>query len=191
LVVEERLCIALLAAGSSRRFGEDDKLAQDLGGRMLGLHMAKNLAQMEGERVVITSAADHPCAADWRRLGFAVEVNADAARGMGTSVACAARFAAVRQASALLIVLADMPHVPLSHCQGLVAGLAKSSGDLLATSDGQRAMPPAIFNASQFDALANLSGDQGARHMIRAAETIPLKPELLIDIDTPGDLARA
>ncbi|MEP2735907.1 MAG: nucleotidyltransferase family protein [Erythrobacter sp.] len=186
-----KLCIAILAAGSSQRFGPEDKLAQDLGGQMLGLHMAERLTGLDAaHRIVVTSSCNHPYAENLSRLGYAIIDNPDAESGMGSSVAHAANYALQTQADALLIALADMPFVPLAHCNGLVSAM-KAGTDIVATSDGDHSVPPAIFHSSVFEQLTKLDGDTGARDLIANAPSIKLAPELTLDVDTPEDLALA
>ena len=187
-----KLCIAILAAGSSQRFGEKDKLTQDLGGQMLGLHMADRLTGLEAANgVLIAPSATHPCAQKWEGLGYTVSPNLNAAEGMGSSVAMAAEFALNAKAEILLIVLADMPFIPLAHCEAMIAEMVDQKNEVIATKSASRAMPPAAFRSSFFPQLAALTGDQGARAIIGNAPAIELQAELAIDIDTPQDLAKA
>ena len=50
-------------------------------------------------------------------------------------------------------------------------------------------MPPAIFPKSRFPELMALSGDQGARLLLRDAVGVLADQRILADIDTPADLA--
>lgn len=185
------IALAILAAGQSARFGAADKLAADLGGRMLGTVIADRLAGLGWHSAsVVAASPDHPCAAHWREAGYRVLVNPQAASGMGSSVACAAREAAAKGAEALLICLADMPCVSLRHIRALASTGAEATS-ITASSDGTRPMPPALFGSAHFPALASLQGDSGARELIANAPTITAPAGELIDIDQPRDLAQA
>lgn len=180
-----RLGIALLAAGSSRRFGPKDKLAAQFRGRALGEHAATALPM---ERCthgwVITARACHPCEAFWRERSLEPVVNEDAQSGMGTSVALAARLAKQARCHGLLIALADMPLVPRTHFEALL-----DSDALIAVSSNDEAhMPPAMFDAAFFDELKQANGDRGARDLIKQGHVIPCPSEWLRDIDTRDDL---
>ena len=166
------LAIAVLAAGSSRRFGDADKLGAMLRGKPLGLHATETLRPLKADtRVVITARTDHLCASGWERAGFSVVQNPNAEEGMGTSVAVAARIARRGRADALMIALADMPLVPREHFSALID--AATTGDaIIASSDGSASMPPAVFGSTHFDALADLTGDTGARSLLREARII-------------------
>ncbi len=185
-----RIGAFLLAAGSSRRFGAMDKLAQPFRGALLGQHAA---AAIPVDRVVdagawvIAPSLGHPCEPVWRKAGFDVVVNQLADEGMGTSVSLAARVAAKTKLDAILIALADMPLVPRTHFSALFDRFT-GPADIIASAGGQSSMPPAIFGKDHFGALAALQGDQGARQLLAHGQSIPCPAEWLIDIDTPADL---
>ncbi|MBD2841080.1 nucleotidyltransferase family protein [Erythrobacter rubeus] len=184
--------VALLAAGSSRRFGQRDKLAAEFRGEMLGCLAARAIPRELFEAAwVIIGSPEHPCAEQWERTGFAAHVNPDAERGMGTSVACAARLAQAARASGLLIALSDMPLVPAEHFRALAATAEDGgSGCIAASSSGSVRMPPAIFGADHFETLSESDGDGGARTLLSSGVAIDCPPDWLVDIDTPEDLAR-
>lgn len=186
------LTIAVLAAGQSRRFGAEDKLAAPLHGTMLGLHVPRTLAHtVAAQHIVIAPTDQHPCAAGWRRNGFEIVVNGHANSGIGSSVALATSHAMRTGADALMICLADMPLVPLSHYARLrkVAARLDNNG-IVATLGGTTRLPPACFRDGQFGQLANLQGDIGARSLLKHAQTIACAPDFLVDIDDADSLAR-
>jgi CTP:molybdopterin cytidylyltransferase MocA len=183
-----RIGVALLAAGSSRRFGEADKLAANFRGRALGEHAALALPVEQFENAwVITSAADHPCEPQWRALRFLPLVNPHASEGMGTSVAHAAKAAEEASLDGLLIALADMPLVPSEHFQALIDAW-DASEPIVVSAKGDVLMPPALFSSAHFKALRQSSGDQGARVLIAQGHVVPCPPEWLKDIDRIEDL---
>ena len=187
-----RLFMAVLAAGSSRRFGSADKLAAPFRGKRLGEHVCANAPIdriADGCALVITAKKDHPCLAGWEQAGFEIALNARAERGMGTSVALAATLAQKAQCDALLIALADMPLVPRSHFEALIDS-ARTPAACWASDTGKARTPPAIFGENHFAKLAQLGEDMGARALLQQAETLACPPEWLEDIDTPEALAR-
>ena len=179
-----RIAGVLLAAGRSTRFGAADKLTASLHGRPLALHAAATLATLPlAACFVVTGNSD----LDWPGE---VIVNDDPASGMARSIVLGVGAARRAGIDAVLITLADMPFVPRAHHERLIAAYA-GPDTLVASIDGTRAMPPALFGAASFDKLEALTGDQGARALLAGANTIPLDPSLLLDIDTPEQLARA
>lgn len=187
-----RFAVAVLAAGQSRRFGPGDKLTAWFRGRHLGELACHTLAGLNvGHRWVIAARADHPCAQSWQADGFTVAVNAQAASGMGTSVALAATMALEAKADGLLIALADMPLVPVDHFRTLLARAAATGpGAIIASAADRVRLPPAAFGRDHLAALASSTGDAGARRLLREAELVACAPEFLIDIDDEQALAR-
>ncbi|SIN63328.1 molybdenum cofactor cytidylyltransferase [Parasphingorhabdus marina DSM 22363] len=185
-----RICAALLAAGQSLRFGEQDKLAQDLHGRKLGLHVAETLQNMDfADKIAIVSSDSCLCIPAWTNLGFDIVMNPEARAGMATSVALAARHAQQMEADGLLICLADMPFVSGALLDQLVAAFRnESTGAILCATEGDKRSPPALFGSRHFAKLASLSGDAGARDLIAEARVIAAAPHELTDIDTPAEL---
>ncbi len=188
-----RLCAAVLAAGQSRRFGKADKLAEHLNGLPVGLHIVRTISEVDcADRLVVTASDNHPCAEAWQDHGFTVAVNPKADEGMGTSVAHAAAWAADREADALLICLADMPFVKLGHLEQMIAMFTADPGQrTIASHSGEAPSPPAIFGKALFPELLQLTGDTGARAILRDARKVSLPASQLADIDTLADLQRA
>jgi molybdenum cofactor cytidylyltransferase len=187
-----RLAAAVLAAGQSRRFGTD-KLLADFGGAPLGLQIVRCLAGLDlAQGWVIAAEADHPLADDWSEAGFTVAANPLAASGQASSVALAAELALAAEADLLLIALADMPLVPLAHfCALLEKAEGLGPAALVASLAGKQRSPPAVFGRARLAELLTLTGDQGARHLLGAAELVACPAEWLFDIDDPASLARA
>jgi len=184
------LAVAILAAGRSARFGAADKLAAPFRGRALGLHAADALTGLKFQhRWVIARTADHACVPGWTSAGFETVVNADAAEGMASSLRCAAGRANEAGAEGLMICLADMPLVPAAHFAALVQAWTERGG-LVASQDGALVSPPAIVSREHFGMLARLTGDQGARSLLKSAYQVISPPGALVDVDDPETLQR-
>ncbi|MGB0662038.1 MAG: NTP transferase domain-containing protein [Mangrovicoccus sp.] len=179
-----KILAALLAAGASRRFGAEDKLTAPLKARPLAAYSADLLTRLEGaDKLVITNEPGY--AALFSGLPLAPPLGADQSGSLRAAVA----EARARNADKLLILLADMPFVPLSLVEKLLASPIRACA-----FDGQRRSPPAIFPRADFPQLAQSSGDQGARALLRQlpeAGLLRTTPQSLIDIDTPADLSAA
>ena len=90
-------------------------------------------------------------------------------------------------AAAMLVALADMPRVSTMHfLHPLDAG--ERADSVIASSDGARTMPPALFAAGRFSELAASHGDRGGRELIRNGRHITAPSGELIDIDTTEEL---
>jgi molybdenum cofactor cytidylyltransferase len=110
--------------------------------------------------------------------------------GMGDSIAAGVR--ATMDAGGWLVLPGDLPLIAPESLRAVAAALAGASV-VLPMHGGTRGHPVG-FAAAHRDALAALSGAEGAAAIVRAAQ--PLKLELddagiVTDIDTVEDLARA
>lgn len=178
------VALILLAAGKSRRFGGSklDALLDDL---PLGLHAARTLADIPfARRVAVTGR----CAIDYAAEGFTVIPNRDPIGDMASSLRLG--IGAVGEVAAALIVLADMPRVTAAHVRELLVAGGQDDA-IIASSSGAAPCPPALFGRTHFPALLSQTGDRGARELIRGARVIIAPSGVLLDIDTPDDLARA
>ncbi|MEO9599201.1 nucleotidyltransferase family protein [Parasphingorhabdus sp.] len=184
--------LALLAAGQSRRFGDQDKLTALLGGKMLGLHAAEAGAAIHCPQKRVIGPPAHGCARRWNDLGYRIIVNEQAHLGQATSVRLAASHAIEAGARALYIMLADMPFVTADHINRLLAIFEQMgcTRTIASARDGQ-AMPPAIFPNSALNDLLTLEGDSGARALLSDAHLVTADDPILMDIDSEEDLAQA
>ena len=186
------MMLALLAAGQSRRFGDQDKLGALLGRNMLGLHAAETGADLPFAHKLVIGSPEHGCAEQWRELGYQIIANEDAALGQATSVRLAASHAIDTGATALCIMLADMPFVTRDHLGKLIETFKQSGRtSTVASSHGGQAMPPAIFPSAARKRLMELEGDAGARRLLADARLVTGDDHMLMDIDTEEDLAQA
>jgi molybdenum cofactor cytidylyltransferase len=181
----EKTMLILLAAGRSERFGDiGNKLDQEFLGRPLGLHVAVALEDMPFvERIAVVDGSS----LDYAKHGFRCLKNEDPALGMASSVRLGVEYAEAQGAEAVLIALADMPRVTAAHIYR-VFDASEDEKSVVASSDGRDTKPPALFGRGQFACLKDLSGDTGARDLIRGGRHVVTAPAELIDVDTPEEL---
>ena len=177
------IAVAVLAAGQGSRFGSD-KLMADLDGRPMCLHVAEMLGDMPfGWRFAVCSeraaTLQHFSAA-----GFAIIENAAPEKGQSHSLHLAVRAAHTTEASALLVVLADMPSVTKRHIEKLL----NAGEGIIASTSGERPMPPALFPRHVWPQLLATTGDAGARNLLREAKLVRAPASELRDIDVVADL---
>jgi CTP:molybdopterin cytidylyltransferase MocA len=176
------ILIAILGAGRASRFGAD-KLVQNCAGKPLG-QWALEAGRSTGLPLVWVAGEVAPDFVD-----CAVVLNKRADQGIGTSVACAAQAAREQGASALLVMLADMPLVTTNLLEQLLTIPAPA-----ACSWAGGPGVPALFPQADFAALEGLSGPQGAAALLRGRADVALlqtDPETLHDVDTPAALVEA
>lgn len=184
-----RAGIAVLAAGSSKRFGKD-KLFAPLAGRPLLAHCLETISALEVECLVVTSACRD--VSHLLHQGQSQTVNEKASEGPGTSLGIAAAWAERLGLDALGIMLGDMPFVQAPHMQSLLT--LSLQGYRAGSSYGDNdCRVPATFPNSDFLLLQALDCLSGARALVRARGTkvVKAKAGSLYDVDTPRDLCFA
>ncbi|WP_297514291.1 nucleotidyltransferase family protein [uncultured Caulobacter sp.] len=191
----------VLAAGRGARFG-GGKLLAPLNGRAL-VAGALTTAFLSPVRRVVVAVSPEPDVRDAveaaaARLGAVdrltvVEVD-DPAEGMGASLARAAG-ALAQDTVGAFVFLGDMPLIDPATCARLAEALTGPERIVAPTYWGRRGHP-VLFGADWFADLGSLSGDDGARALLRSAGArltqVPVEdPGIHLDVDRPEDLIRA
>jgi molybdenum cofactor cytidylyltransferase len=186
----------VLAAGSASRFGGGKQLAP-LRGRPLAAWavqaaLAAGLARV---LVILGDRAEEIAATLPIDPRLTLVPNPEHARGMGTSLALAARLAQEGGAGTLVTLLADQPFVqPVTIAEAARAALDAPTGAAAAQA-GKRRGHPVAFARRHFPELARLTGDEGGRSLLaRLGESVALVPapaESLLDVDESRHLLEA
>lgn len=189
---ESVVCGALLAGGTSSRFGDRNKLLADVDGEPMVRRAAETLlaAELDGVVAVVGYEADRVRAA-LDGLDVAVRVNDAYGAGQSTSVRTALDAARECDADAILVALGDMPFVSTEAVTALRATYETGSYTALAAAcDGERGNP-VLFGSTHFDALASVTGDEGGRQILLEADDAALvetvDPGVRRDVDEPAD----
>lgn len=185
----------LLAAGEASRYGSPKQLLQIEGAPMV--RRAALAAIDAGMRVVVVVTGAHRAEVETclRGLDVACTFNASWREGMGGSIAHGIRH--VRQiiptASACIVMLADQPGITAADLGRFVAAADAAPQRIIAAHYGSITGVPCLFPSRYFEELAGLSGEGGARMIIRrhadCADELPL-PRAALDIDTADDYSR-
>ena len=182
----------LLAAGASSRMGGADKLMEEVGGEPILRRAARALIASEvSEVIAVLRPGDDARRRALEGLALRLVENAQAAEGMAASIR--AGLAATRpDADAALLALADMPEVEAAHVNAVIAGFDPARGRAIARAADAQGRPghPVLFGRRFFESLSRLTGDDGARDVLRAnAEFVALVPTpgrgARLDLDTP------
>ena len=134
------VCIVVLAAGRSERFGSA-KLLAELGGKPL-LHYALSAAQATcpGNVYLVAGHNAHEIRAAAAGLADHIVINEDYADGIGSSIARGVR-ASREQSDAIIITLADQPLVSPAHLARLMEMWAGGPSEIIASVFGYLRAP--------------------------------------------------
>lgn len=184
-------CIALvLAAGRSRRFGSDKRMALlPCGQTVLAATLARVLEVFDEVRVVLRPGDDPVQLAIDERVGIIWAERAD--EGMGSSLAAGVCTLEDSPAKAVAVLLGDMPWVQVQTLQRLKA-LSDAQQIVVPVHQGERGHP-VLFGRHFWPALGCLQGDQGARNIVLGAGDACVHvqvadPGMLRDVDWATDI---
>ena len=185
-----KLGCVVMAAGASRRFGEN-KLLRKLGGTPLYRRALEAVpTELFAGITVVTACA--PMAELARNMGFSVVCNDQPDLGISRSIAMGLETLA--DCDGVLFMTADQPLLTKQGIRAVADRFLREPGVIAAAAaDGVRGNP-CLFPKDLFPALFALEGDRGGSsiirenpHLLRLAQ---LPAHELADADTAEDLAR-
>lgn len=184
----------MLAAGASTRLGQPKQLVR-WDGKSLLRRAAEAAVGSGASPVVVVLGRDAasflPELAD---LAVMPVTNPDWRKGMGSSLCCgvaALQKTEAPQAVAVLLMVCDQPRIGAAHLKKLWDRHA-ATGKVIAVRYGDHSGVPAIFPAKYMPDLARITGDQGARSLLKTLKQPEIDlvdlPEAAFDLDLPEDL---
>lgn len=186
----------VLAAGRATRFGSDKRLARlSEDGRTLLETVLRTFTAVFNPVFVVLKPEDVEARQIALACGATPLVCEDAELGMGHSLACGARALQTMPAlQGVIIGLADMPAVSAATLQDLRQALIEQARPVVPVYQSQLGHPRGL-PGDAIPALSRLRGDQGARHLLDwQVDAVRVEVDdagILLDVDTPADLAAA
>lgn len=186
----------LLAAGESKRMGEQDKLFLKYKGAWIVNHVMQNLwASNKSELVIVMNNNDNQLLNGQISEEIQVVVNADYKKGMTTSIQAGVK-AASDNASGFMICLADQPLMKKDDYNEIIERF-----ELLVKHDAKAIVVPmykskkgnpVIFSASYRHAILAHQNMEGCKEIVQSNKqhVYPLEvrnDHILRDVDTPED----
>lgn len=184
--------LIVLAAGASTRMGMPKQLLQ-FGERSLISHVVEvAIASVCNPIIVVLGASGDRIKPEVEPLDARVVENPYWAEGMSTSIRTGIETlnAINPEVEAVLLMLCDQPFVSTQIIDQLVTAYRATGKPIIASEYAEISGVPALFSRALFSELSALSGDVGARQVIKqhaqAVFAVPF-PEGVIDLDTPKD----
>lgn len=190
------LAAIVLAAGTSQRMGEANKLLLDVGGRPVLAWVLHAFAETSATSTIVVTGAQHEQVAavvtTRERMGR-VTRNRAYRSGMASSIRCGVR-AAGGEVAGFIICPGDLPLLTADTVRRLCeAFAANESPRIVRPVCRGRPGHPVIFDQSFRDALLQLRGDRGAREVLQRHDDAMVRIEvedegIYRDVDTPDAL---
>lgn len=185
------IAILIPAAGASSRMMGQDKLLQEVDGVPLLRRQALRALESQAHVTVTLPDHNHPRAATLQGLPVQITAVPDAELGMSASLRRGTAMLP-RGLQALMILPADMPDLTTEDMLQVMNAFRAEPRPTLqqATCDDGTPGHPVLFPADCFAAMLALSGDQGARPIVKAnahrLRRVALPGQhALTDLDTP------
>jgi molybdenum cofactor cytidylyltransferase len=189
-----KVAALVLAAGRATRMGSN-KLLEPVDGRPIVRHVVDAAqASAAALTVVVTGHQADELRRTLAASGVTFVANPDFAQGLASSLK-AGLASLPADTDAVLVLLGDMPDVSAQHLDRLIAAFSPADGRTIVvpTRDGKRGNP-VLWGRLHFAAMAEATGDTGAKHLIGSRPESVVEIDLgtdaiFLDVDTPAALA--
>ncbi len=186
-----RIGAVVLAAGRSSRMGDRNKLLEDIDGTPLVALTLVMLQKSRADEIVIVTGHDAaPIEEIASSLGVTTAHNPAYADGLSTSLRTGLATLGP-DLDGVLVCLADMPDLTADIVNRLIERFnpAERAGIVVPVVQGQRGNP-VLFDAIYREEISGVTGDTGAREVLRLHPDDVAEVELddaavLTDLDTP------
>ena len=194
LATEKTVAAVVLAAGSSRRMGDINKLMLSIEGTPMVVRVVEALERSRADRILVVTGYEPERirgALSCRKVELAH--NPDYEEGIGTSIRTGISTLG-KDCDGALIVLADMPWVGTEVVDRLIDAFSEADEPsiFIPRFGGQRGNP-VLWGAQHFPELLALAGDVGGKALFqRHASAICYvdveSASVNLDVDTPDAL---
>ena len=184
-----KLGCVIMAAGESRRFGNENKLLQSFGGQPLYVRALSAVPKDRYEQIcVVTGYAS--VAALAKEMGFLVATNDRPDLGISRTIRIGLE--QLTDCDGVLFMTADQPLLSRQTLCRLAETFRQEPQCIVSAAHGGKRGNPCLFPRDLFEALLALEGDTGGSRVIKAngarLRLVEVPEEELADCDTAGTL---
>lgn len=186
------IAAVVLGAGLARRMGRQKLLLQLQGKAVVRWAVERVIGHVD-DVVVVTGPDDAGIREALGDLPVRFVANQRPQDGQGTSIAVGVG-ALKPWTRAALIALGDQPRIPDAVVRALLESFQRSGKAIIAPIYQGVQGTPVVFSSEVFAELRALTGDTGARAVVKAhperVEAVALDIAMPPDVDTPEDYAK-
>ena len=190
---ESNVGIVVLAAGKSKRLGQPKQLLTHRGTTIIGDVIKMALTSKAGRTIVVTGAYAERIRNELVCFPITIIDNDDWQEGLAASIRQGIETLEKSDPpqTAVLLMTSDQPRLSTQLINQMIDKYDNQANRIVACEYEQTLGVPALFDRAYFSELKSLSGDSGAKEIIKANRnlvvTVPF-PEGGLDIDTPSDM---
>lgn len=188
----ENIGILLLAAGSSSRLGRAKQLVAYKGQTLVHRSLQTAIEAGLGPIVVVLGARADAIGQELAGNNVHPVFNPEWEEGMAASIRCGVRHlqTVAPETAALILLVCDQPYITPGLLQSLVKAHTDTGKPIVTSAYAGTFGPPTLFHKILFPELLQLTGDVGARRILKhhadEVEALPFAAGQL-DIDTDND----
>lgn len=187
--MEEQIAILILAAGNSARMQE--KIKQLLPWKKTTLlgNAIEQALKVKQDVYVILGAHSGRIKKSLQGLEIHLLEHKEWEKGIGSTIAYGLTYVKEQKKyNAVFIQLADQPLMNSRYLNKMLQFYQRNPTKIIATKYSISPGVPAIFGREHWEALMALSGDSGAKQLLKSKEVITMDPkDKAVDIDTWSD----
>ena len=187
----------LLAAGQSKRTGDENKLIKKYKGKALINHILNSLIRSKVNKIIIVLGHKKQkikkIALKSKKITFVI--NSSYKKGISSSIKCGIKKISKKNIG-FLIVHADMPLVSKTILNTLCSALKSKNKEIFVPVYKKKVGNPLAFKYSMIKSFRTIKGDRGAKKLIRLnkskVQMIKVNSKsILIDFDQLKDFPSA
>lgn len=173
-----RIAAIVLAAGTSSRMGDQNKLLLKFNDQTMVSHVIDQLVSSNASDIIVVTGNDFEDVTKSIMQKVEFTHNPDYNQGLSSSLK-AGISALPSAADGVMVCLGDMPYITSIHYNHLIAAFAL--GKIIVPTSNGKIGNPLIFSKEYFKDFEGLSGDKGARKLLKTY------PEQVVQVDLGTD----
>ncbi len=192
---EPKIAALLLAAGSSRRMGKENKLLTNIDGTTMVARVAAQITASKAEStIVVTGHEADTVKTALEDMATSFVHNPDYLSGLSTSLKTGLK-ALPDNIDGVIVCLGDMPLLKAEHIDQLIQAFDPIEGrSICVPIHGRKRGNPVLWGRQYIAEILAVTGDIGARHLLEehADQVFEVSVDadgVLFDVDTPERLA--
>ena len=171
LMTSNSIASLILAAGMSRRFGEENKLLHEVEGEPVVARVVRSHLEAGLSPLVVLGYESEPVSKALEGFPVRTLLNPDFEDGMGSSIAAGARSLDPADIIGVSICPGDLPWLKSETIAQIMRGFSANEGqNIVFPQCDERRGHPVFFPTNAIGELSGLIGDQGAKRIVEGGE---------------------